>query len=165
MSGLVCYLAAQTILKTFSIICMNKYIKAIVENYYSKDADSYLSDIQGFENYSVVELMDIVEEYCREIIENNVLDAKIVDTFVHGSRVRGTSKEDSDLDVVVFYTGSIREDSLFNILHEEDFIFENVIVDINPVHVSNSISKQLKEIEDYKKRSREYDISVLNNSK
>ena len=41
---------------------MNKYVKAIVENYYSKDADSYLSDIQGFENYSVVELMDIVEE-------------------------------------------------------------------------------------------------------
>ena len=63
---------------------MNKYVKAIVENYYSKDADSYLSDIQGFENYSVVELMDIVEEYCQEIIENNDLDAKIVETFVHG---------------------------------------------------------------------------------
>ena len=144
---------------------MNKYIKAIVENYYTKDADSYLSDIQGFENYSVVELMDIVEEYCQEIIENNDLDAKIVDTFVHGSRVRGTSEVDSDLDVVVFYTGSIKEDSLFHILHEEDFVFANVIVDINPVRVSNSISKQLKEIEDYKKRSQEYDVSVLNNSK
>lgn len=165
MSGLIYHLAAQTILKIFSIICMNKYIKAIVENYYTKDADSYLSDIQGFENYSVVELIDIVEDYCREIIENNDLDAKIVDTFIHGSRVRGTSKEDSDLDVVVFYTGSIKEDSLFNILHEEEFVFENVVVDINPVYVSNSISKQLKEIEDYKKRSREYDISVLNNSK
>lgn len=165
MCGLICYLAAQTILKIFSIIFMNKYVKAIVENYYNKDADSYLSDIQGFENYSVVELMDIVEEYCQEIIENNDLDAKIVDTFVHGSRVRGTSKEDSDLDVVVFYTGSIREDSLFNILHEEEFVFENVVVDINPIHVSDSISKQLKEIENYKKRSQEYDISVLNNLK
>ena len=144
---------------------MNKYIQAIVENYYTKDSDSYLSDIQGFENYSVVELTDIVEDYCREIIENNDLDAKIVETFIHGSRVRGTSEEDSDLDVVVFYTGSIKEDSLFNILHEEEFVFENVIVDINPVHVSNSISKQLKEIKDYKKRSLEYDISVLNNSK
>ena len=109
--------------------------------------------------------MDIVEDYCREIIENNDLDAKIVDTFIHGSRVRGTSEEDSDLDVVVFYTGSVKEDSLFNILHEEGFVFENVIVDINPVHVSNSISKQLKEIKDYKKQSHEYDISVLNNSK
>ena len=165
MSGLIYHLVARTILKTFSIICMNKYVKAIVENYYTKDSDSYLSDIQGFENYSVVELTDIVEDYCREIIENDNLDAKIIDTFIHGSRVRGTSEEDSDLDVVVFYTGSIKEDSLFNILHEEEFVLENVIVDINPVYVSNSISKQLKEIKDYKKRSNEYDVSVLNNSK
>lgn len=144
---------------------MNRYIKAVVEAYYTKDADSYLSDIHGFENYSETELMDIVEDYCREIIEDNNLDAKIVDVFIHGSRVRGTSNENSDLDVVIFYTGYIKEDSLFNILHENDFVFENVVVDINPVHVSNSISKQLKEIEDYKKQSREYDISVLNNSK
>lgn len=144
---------------------MNRYIKAVVEEYYSKDSDFYLSDIQGFENYSETELMDIIEDYCREIIEDNNLDAKIVDVFIHGSRIRGTSNENSDLDVVIFYTGSIKEDSLFNILHEDDFIFENVVVDINPVHVSNLVSKQYKEIEDYKKRSKEYDISILNNLK
>lgn len=144
---------------------MNRYIKAVVEEYYSKDSDFYLSDIQGFENYSETELMNIIEDYCREIIEDNNLDVKIVDVFIHGSRVRGTSNENSDLDVVIFYTGSIKEDSLFNILHEDDFIFENVVIDINPVRVSNLLSKQYKEIEDYKNRSKDYDISILNNLK
>lgn len=41
--------------------------------------------------------------------------------------------DNSDIDVVVEYEGEIREDVLFNYLHEEDFSLCGLNVDINPI--------------------------------
>ena len=41
--------------------------------------------------------------------------------ILSGSRCRGIEKTGSDLDVVVDYKGTIREDDFFNILHEDGF--------------------------------------------
>ena len=53
--------------------------------------------------------------------------------MVAGSRCRGIEQENSDLDVVVEYTGSTREDDLFNMLHEDSIYIAGIQVDINPI--------------------------------
>ena len=45
-------------------------------------------------------------------VAHSMLHANIVDVVVAGSRCRGMEQENSDLDVVVEYTGSTREDDL-----------------------------------------------------
>ena len=69
----------------------------------------------------------------REKIEEEMLDAEIVDVVLSGSRCRGLEKKGSDLDVVVEYKGSIREDDFFNMLHEDDYEISGIKVDINPI--------------------------------
>ena len=56
-----------------------------------------------------------------------------MDVVVAGSRCRGIEQENSDLDVVVEYTGSTREDDLFNMLHEDSIYIAGIQVDINPI--------------------------------
>ena len=56
-----------------------------------------------------------------EIIEND-LDARIQAVRVYGSRTRdGLYKEDSDVDVVIAYEGTVREDDLFSVLNEAGY--------------------------------------------
>ncbi|MCC8125895.1 MAG: DUF3849 domain-containing protein [Clostridiales bacterium] len=53
---------------------------------------------------------------------------------VYGSRSReGLYTDGSDLDVVISYSGNIREDDFFNALHESGFSVEGIPVDINPI--------------------------------
>lgn len=42
-------------------------------------------------------------------------------------------KTTSDIDIVVEYKGDIREDDLFNLFHEDEFLLGNHKVDINPI--------------------------------
>jgi len=58
---------------------------------------------------------------------------KLAGIAIYGSRCRGMEKEDSDLDIVVEYTGSEREDDLFNAFNEDGFMIGGVKVDINPI--------------------------------
>lgn len=68
-----------------------------------------------------------------EIIEND-LDARIQAVRVYGSRTRdGLYKEDSDVDVVIAYEGTVREDDLFSALNEAGYKVGNMRVDINPI--------------------------------
>lgn len=53
--------------------------------------------------------------------------------ILSGSRCRGIEKTGSNLDVVVDYKGSIREDDFFNMLHEDEFTIAGIAVDINPI--------------------------------
>ena len=75
----------------------------------------------------------MVAAYVQEKIEEEMLDAEIVDVVLSGSRCRGLEKKGSDLDVVVEYKGSIREDDFFNMLHEDDYEISGIKVDINPI--------------------------------
>jgi predicted nucleotidyltransferase len=77
---------------------------------------------------------------------------EIVGIDFHGSRLRGDSREDSDLDAVVEYKGDAREDDLFNMLNEEPLVVDGVKVDINPIRADKTGT-----LEAFMERSRKYD--------
>lgn len=56
----------------------------------------------------------------------------------YGSRTTGRAAEDSDLDVLVEYEGSAREDDIFNVLHEDACRINGVLIDANPIKVDCS---------------------------
>lgn len=113
--------------------------------------------IQGLENYSRKEIKDITRDYIQEKLEeNNLYDVEINNLEINGSRNRGTAKENSDLDIVVEYTGDIREDDLFNILNEDPMYIDGVQVDINPINEYDTGT-----LKDFMERSNKYDKEVL----
>lgn len=73
-----------------------------------------------------------------DTIRRQDLLIQIGEVMVYGSRCRGTEKTTSDIDIVVEYKGDIREDDLFNLFHEDEFLLENHKVDINPIQVDKS---------------------------
>ena len=109
--------------------------------------------IQGLENYTISELKEAFKADVETILEENGIDdVNIIDIDLHGSRLRGTAKNNSDLDVVVQYDGDIREDDLFNILNEEPLEIEGIKVDFNPIQ---------EDLKSYMERSNEYDQEIL----
>ena len=60
------------------------------------------------------------------------------EVLLYGSRSRGTEKQTSDLDILVEYKGTSREDDLFNLFHEDDFCIGGCKVDINPIKEEKS---------------------------
>jgi predicted nucleotidyltransferase len=74
-----------------------------------------------------------VAAYVQSQIDEYDIDAQIVDVVVSGSRCRGLEHDYSDVDVVVEYTGGIREDNFFDMLHEDGLYIGGVSVDINPI--------------------------------
>lgn len=87
----------------------------------------------GLDGQSADDIEKTVYAYVQSQIDEYGLDAEIVDVVVAGSRCRGIEQENSDLDVVVEYTGSTREDDLFNMLHEDSIYIAGIQVDINPI--------------------------------
>lgn len=68
-----------------------------------------------------------------EIMEND-LDARIQAVRVYGSRTRdGLYNEESDVDVVIAYEGTVREDDLFSVLNEAGYKVGKMRVDMNPI--------------------------------
>lgn len=133
------------------------------EGQYAKVEDTQITtngqekQIQGLESYSKKQIKDITRDYIQEKLEeNNLYDVEINDLEIIGSRNRGTAKENSDLDIVVEYTGDIREDDLFNILNEEPMYIDGVQVDINPINEYDSGT-----LKEFMERSNKYDKDVL----
>ena len=86
-----------------------------------------------------------------EIIEND-LDARIQAVRVYGSRTRdGLYNEDSDLDVVIAYEGTVREDDLFSALNEAGYKVGNMRVDMNPIRPDKTGT-----LEDFLEKSERY---------
>lgn len=109
--------------------------------------------IQGLEDYDVEDIKLGLKNDIANILQENGLDnVNIVDLDLHGSRLRGTANNNSDLDVVVQYDGDIREDDLFNLLNEKPIEINGVKIDINPIQ---------ENLQDYMKRSNEYDNEIL----
>ena len=79
------------------------------------------------------------------------VDVQILDLFVHGSRIYGKPRRNSDVDVVLYYEGAVREDSLFNILHDDEyediFTYDGITIDINPIR-----DQETGSLESYKKK-------------
>ncbi len=82
----------------------------------------------------IEDIEDQVREMVQEAIDTYGLDARIDEVILTGSRSRGLDNEDSDIDVVVSYTGTEPEADLFNIMHEEIRLIAGVPIDINPIN-------------------------------
>lgn len=63
---------------------------------------------------------------------------------LYGSQVNGNATEESDLDILLEYEGTVREDDVFNILHEHEIQLNGIVVDVNPIKAECSGT-----IEDY----------------
>jgi len=116
-----------------------------------KDAETSLNNcrfesVQGLEDLSQEEieqiLLDQIEERlsAADVFED---EASVTGIAVIGSRGRGTAREDSDLDVLLGYEGSIREDDMFAILNDPDYetgkiSINGLEVDVNPVREEES---------------------------
>ena len=59
--------------------------------------------------------------------------AEIGSAAVTGSRSRGLENADSDIDVVIEIDSDLKEDALFNIIHDERLELEGYTIDINPI--------------------------------
>ena len=105
----------------------------------------------SLDGQSAEDIEKTVYAYVQSQIDEYGLDAEIVDVVVAGSRCRGIEKENSDLDVVVEYTGSTREDDLFNMLHEDSIYIAGIQVDINPITEgkTGTLETYLSEVETY----------------
>lgn len=110
--------------------------------------------VQGIEGYSRDEIKGIVADHINDVMRDNDIHAEIIGMDIHGSRNRHDARPDSDLDVVVEYSGDIREDDMFNALNgEEDALsIEGIKVDINPIR-----KEETGDLQDYMKQSEEYD--------
>ena len=98
-----------------------------------------------------VSIEAFVKNHVEEIIKEYGLDVAVLDVVVSGSRCRGMEAEGSDLDVVLYFSGTEREDDLFNILHENGVVMGGVSLDINPVsqEQTGSLSEYLSSVEAY----------------
>lgn len=86
-----------------------------------------------------------------KIIEND-LDARIQAVRVYGSRTRdGLYKGNSDVDVVIAYEGTAREDDLFSVLNEAGYKVGNMKVDMNPIRPDKTGT-----LEDFLEKSERY---------
>ena len=122
-----------------------------------KELREQKENIQGLEGYSRAEIKDIVNRYIQnKLEENDLMDISIEGSEIIGSRNRGNARSDSDLDLVVEYSGDIREDDLFDILNEEPLEIEGIKVDINPITSDKSGT-----LEEYLERSKQYDKEIL----
>jgi len=125
-----------------------------------KELRSQKDNIQGLDGYTKSEIKDIVNRYIQnKLEENDLLDITIDGSEIIGSRNRGNAKSNSDLDLVVEYSGDIREDDLFDILNEDPLEIEGIKVDINPITADKTGT-----LEEYLKRAKQYDKEVLSKS-
>lgn len=79
-------------------------------------------------------------------------EVELLGARVYGSRSReGLYHEGSDIDVVVSYSGSLREDAFFNALHEEGLMIAGIPVDINPISTekTGTLEEYLENAEKY----------------
>ena len=106
---------------------------------------------------SAGDIEGMVSDYVQSKIDENNLEAEVVGVIISGSRCRGIEKVGSDLDVVLEYKGSIREDTFFDILHEDEMEIGGVKVDINPITEgkTGTLESYLLEAEGYLKEKQE----------
>ena len=79
-------------------------------------------------------------------------EVELLGARVFGSRSReGMYHEGSDIDVVVSYSGDLKEDAFFNTLHEGGLKIAGILVDINPISMekTGTLEEYLKSAEEY----------------
>ena len=134
-------------------------------DYYSDLADRYefnqvennkimSENIEKNFGQSVEELQNNFTDDIKNILAENEIDYdefEIEDVRLYGSYTTGKNKDTSDLDVIVQYKGSMKEDSAFNILNDTNLTITDVNgverkVDINPINreLSGTIDEHIE---------------------
>ena len=133
-----------------------KELKELTYNQTGQLFQSYDIDKNLKENFdmSTDDLTDMVKADIENILQEADVSPEefnFEDIRVYGSYTKGKNKETSDLDFIVQYTGTMKEDAAFNLLHDEDLTIEDkngrtVTIDINPINVekSGTIDENLK---------------------
>lgn len=99
-----------------------------------KSFKQYLNESgDGLFGMPVDYIKTIIFDWVKERIEEYGLDIEPLDLYVHGSRVRGDNRPDSDVDAVLYYKGGLKEDYVFDMFHEDPLMIDGVQVDINPI--------------------------------
>lgn len=112
--------------------------------------------IIGLKGKNEEAVLEDVRGRIEEIFEDNGIEGVAIKGMaIHGSRKRGDAREDSDLDVVVEYSGDYREDAMFNLLHESPIEIDGIVVDINPIR-----AEETGTLDKYMERSAEYNKEV-----
>ena len=105
-----------------------------IRNFKAKTAENFVP----IDGQNAVGIEDSVREYVQGILDDNEINAQIVDLAVIGSRSRNLNDENSDLDIAVEFKSDLKEDALFNILHENSLEIGGVRVDINPIRAEET---------------------------
>lgn len=103
--------------------------------------DEHYKKLAGYSAHNVEEL---AKQYIREAFRENEISADVGEVVLYGSRSRGMEHDASDLDFVAEIYTDMKEDALFNILHETPFEIGGAAVDINPIRAEETGS-----LEDY----------------
>ena len=122
------------------------------------------SKVQGLEHYTENEIKKIVLDQILRRMDDAYVDKSEFNfekIAIFGSRNRGTARSNSDLDVVIEYSGTMREDDVFNILHDEDEEYgymdiDGIFIDVNPIR-----EEETGTLEEYLKKAREYDRQFM----
>lgn len=107
---------------------------------------------QPIQGQTALEIEQAVLDYARSKVMDNGLDAEILDAVIYGSRSRGLENPASDVDVAIQYVGrNIREDYLFDLLHEDNLLIGDIPIDINPIYRNEAgdFEKYLRQAERY----------------
>ena len=100
---------------------------------------------------SRTEIEETVLAYAQCKLDEIGADVTLKAAKVYGSRGKGYEKEGSDLDVALSYSGDMREDDLFGLLHEDGFKIADMVVDINPISEEKTGS-----LEEYLSRANQF---------
>lgn len=136
---------------SFDELSRQPHEKEVVESFREKTEECF-NKIGG---YSAAEIETMAKQHLLSVIEKENIDVEIADVVVVGSRCRGLEKNGSDLDIVVeFKSDAWREDSLFNLLREDEHALSigGVPVDFNPIsekEISGSLTEYLPKAEAY----------------
>lgn len=104
-------------------------------------------EVKGFLDYKMCsEIEEVITYNVYEVLEDNDIlninytgkdEIEYLCIYAHGSRVYGNPRKKSDIDFVLFYKGSIREDDLFNIFGDESIYIEHIKCDFNPIKIDD----------------------------
>ena len=127
-----------TLVEQMEEVDIEKVIEGRVIAEYREKTKSLFHPVDGL---SANEIEQRVLKYVCDAVRLSYPDSfvsNIGTAVLIGSRSRGLERSNSDIDIVVDYTGDIKEYQLFNLLNEEPFMIGEVSVDINPIRKEES---------------------------
>lgn len=85
------------------------------------------------DRFNSADIENLVKDYVELTLSENEVNATVGRAVLYGSRSRGLENPDSDIDIVIEIDSEMREDALFNLLHETEREIGGFKVDINPI--------------------------------